>query len=184
MSGFKIGDTVIRIAGRHVGMSPGDTAKISGFCGDDFYLEGYGNSTHTWANFDLVQDEKESISKFLRENKWYIHTGSPEKSFATQTWLFEHGMEWNSGDKLFHKYGEDCISSSTEYGVLFCTSSVSYARGTGCKEIKIEFQTVVKSAKLPEIPPKKTEQQLRIEELEAIISKAQEQVAKLKEEIK
>ena len=55
--------------------------------------------------------------------------------------------------------------------ILFSTT---YEK-TNAQEITLEFETIVKSVKLPEVAPKLTEQQLKIIELEATISKAQEQ---------
>lgn len=53
---------------------------------------------------------------------------------------------------------------------------------TNAQEIKIEFETVVKSVQLPVAPEalKKTEQQLKLEELESTIIEAQRQITELK----
>ena len=183
MSNFKVGNTVRRIAGQHSGMSKGDTAKISGFSGMDFYLEGYGDSTHTWSNFELVEDEKERISKFLRENKWFIRTGSPEKSKLVQEWLFEHGMKWLCNGNQFLDAGEVFLTNTTyDTGRIFPDIMHGFSVSAEAQEITIEFETVVKSVQLPVAPeaPKKTEQQLKLEELENTIIEAQRQITELK----
>ena len=184
MHNFKVGDTVRRVAGYHNGMSKGDTAKIYDFYGPDLKLEGYGDSTHTWTNFELVQDEKESIKQFLKENSWFIRTGSPEKSKLVQEWLFEHGCEWLYGKKVQTGFNDklitntNCVGNKEKY-IMFSMAD----NKTNAQEIVLEFQTLVKSVQLPQVLPKKTEAQLKLEELQRTIEDAQRQIAELKEEI-
>lgn len=136
-------------------------------------------------DIELVQDEKERISKFLKENKWFIRTGSPEKSVQVQKWLFDHGVKWQWSSGFNINSGEKFLTNTYDEGtkhdyILFSTDS---SRNIG-QEIKIEFETTVKSVQLPEMTTKKTEAQLKLEELERTIEEVQRHIAKLKEEIK
>lgn len=129
--------------------------------------------------------EKESTSKWLKENRWYIRTGSVEKSSAVQAWLFENDIKWNCGDKVIRTgYGDAILSGEggSFWVAGYCYEPDDIAFITDKKEITIEFQTVVKSVCLPE-QPKPTEKQLKIQELEETIAKAQDQVQKLKEKM-
>lgn len=205
MSGFKIGDDVFvvlhknyanlgdkRIAGikykGKVVMGSQAEGWVGVSCGDTIgYLHLSFGKHSKCSDFDieLVQDEKESTSAWLKENKWFIRTGNPEKSKLVQEWLFEHDCEWLYGKNVQSDFKDtmltntDCVGEKGNF-IMFSTALDK----KNAQEITLEFETVVKSVKLPELAPKKTEQQLRIGELEATISKAQEQVAKLKEEIK
>lgn len=188
MSKFKTGDEVIVVKASR------PTYWYSGLIGHKFILSrkhGYGswyieNSSCDLLqeeDIELMQDEKETISKFLRENKWFIRTGSPEKSKLVQEWLFEHGMQWAFTSTIKNSINEKLLTNTYDSGeknsyIMFSTSP----NKTNAQEIKIEFETIVKSVQLPEAP-KKTEQEVCIIELEATIAKAQEQVKKIKEEM-
>ena len=133
--------------------------------------------------FELVQDEKESTSAWLKENKWFIRTGSPEKSKLVQEWLFEHGMEWLYDKKNVSDFKEKYLTNTLDTGKLSQRIMHGDSDKTNAQEITLEFETVVKSVKLPEAP-KPTKQQLRIIELEATIAQASAQIKQLKGEIK
>ncbi|UZS00832.1 hypothetical protein [Pseudomonas phage vB_PsaM_M1] len=181
-SKFKAGDRVKRVASSHNGMVVGDTAIVRYQEGSSYlYLEGYEHS-HDPINFELVEDEKQSTAKWLKENKWFIRTGSPEKSKLVQEWLFEHDYHWCIGDEV-NDFGEAYLTN-TDSGA-YLSPAILHGGGdkTNAQEIKIEFETVVKSVQFPEIAPKKTEQQLCIEELEATIAQASTQIKQLKEEM-
>jgi hypothetical protein len=190
MNKFKAGDKVKRIGKPFGSVKVGDIETVETVRGsgsielvDHFHV-------YDPKYFELVQDEKESTSAWLKENKWFIRTGSVEKSKLVQEWLFEHGCEWLCGkgktvqsdfkDQLLTN--TNCVGYKEKY-IMFSTDG----NKTNAQEITLEFETVVKSVKLPEAPKpteQESQQKLRIIELEATISKAQEQVAKLKEEIK
>lgn len=183
MNKFKAGDKVKRVAGCHEGMRVGDTAVVRCLEGPCLYLDGYKTS-HNPKIFELVQDDKESIKQFLKENKWFIRTGSPEKSELVQEWLFEHGCEWWWGKKVQTGFNDELITNTNCVG--FIEKYIMFSMNdnkSNAEEIKIEFGTIIKNVQLPEIPPKKTEQQLRIEELEATIAQASAQIKQLKEEM-
>lgn len=129
---------------------------------------------------DDIELEKESISKFLKENKWFIRTGSVEKSELVQEWLFEHGYGWVIGKNSVSDFKEKYLTNTSDSGELSKYIMHGNSDKTNAKEITLEFETVVKSVKLPEAP-KKTEQQLRIEELETTIAQASAQIKQLKE---
>jgi len=162
----------------------GDVFTLSSQVGngnDDWRVVEDRNGFLSESDIELVQDEKEPISKFLRDEKWFIRTGSVEKSKLVQEWLFEHGMEWLYGKKLQSGFKDtmltntDCAGNKEKY-IMFSTA----LEKKNAQEIKIEFETVVKSVQLPEAP-KPTEQQLKIEQLQATIDKAQKELKELKE---
>jgi hypothetical protein len=110
MNKFKVGDKVKRTYGEFKGMKVGDVGIVKGLTHFScMTLEGY-DGEHDMDKFRLV-DEKESTSAWLKENKWFIRTGSPEKSKLVQEWLFEHGMMWNFG-KAFRNWGEECLTNT------------------------------------------------------------------------
>lgn len=182
---FNIGDKVKRIRSEHEGMKVGDVGVVKSFENrTSMLLEGY-NFAHDPANFELVvEDEKEITKKFLREEKWFIRTGSPEKSKLVQEWLFEHGCGWLYGKTVQSGFNDtmltntDCAGNKEEY-IMFSTA----LEKKNAQEITLEFETIMKPVKFPEAP-KKTEAQLKLEELQRTIEDAQRQIAKLKEEIK
>ena len=186
MHKFKIGDKVKRIGEPFGSVKVGDIETVETVRGsgsielvDHFYV-------YDPKYFELVQDEKESTSAWLRENKWFIRTGSPEKSKLVQEWLFEHGIHWAGNPKdSFDIYGTQHKILTNTRGMQATDTimwSVDKYRTSGAQEITLEFETVVKSVKLPEAP-KPTEQGLRIIELEATIAQASAQIKQLKEEI-
>lgn len=138
-----------------------------------------------WANghkyhFEFMGNIKDQTAKFLKENKWFIRTGSPEKSFATQTWLFEHGYGWLIGKNNVSDFNEKYLTNTSTTGELSQYIMHGNSDKTNAQEIKIEFETIVKSVKLPEVAPKLTEQQLKIIELEGIINDAKSKIEELK----
>lgn len=182
---FNTCDKVKRIRSEHEGMKVGDVGVVKSFENRvSMLLEGY-NSAHDPQNFELVvEDEKEITKKFLCEQKWFIRTGNPEKSKLVQEWLFEHGCEWLYGKKVQTGFNDklitntNCVGNKEKY-IMFSMAD----NKTNAQEIVLEFQTVVKAVKLPEVLPKKTEAQLKLEELQRTIEDAQRQIAELKEEI-
>jgi hypothetical protein len=185
MHKFKIGDKVRRIGKPFGSVKVGDIETVETVRGNGsielvnrFYV-------YDPEYFDLVQDEKESISKFLRENKWFIRTGSPEKSKLVQEWLFERGMEWLYDKKNVSDFKEKYLTNTSGTGVLSPWIMHGTSDKTNAQEITLEFETVVKSVKLPEVAPKPTEQEsqqeLRIIELEKTIAQASAQIKQLKE---
>lgn len=184
MNKFKVGDKVKRTYGEFKGMKVGDVGIVKGLAHFScMTLDGY-DGEHDMDKFKLV-DEKESTSAWLKENKWFIRTGSPEKSKLVQEWLFEHGMKWQWYNYFNNNTNEKLLTNTYDDGdknnyILFAVDS----NKTNAQEIKIEFETIMKSVQLPQVLPKKTEAQLKLEELQRTIEDAQRQIAELKEEIK
>lgn len=175
MNEFKIGD---KLRLKFDGLGPNVPANSVLTCIEDdepvdgFRLSGEEVSIR-WANshkdyFELITG-KESTAKWLKENAWFIRTGSPEKSFAVQEWLFDHGMEWHNGEQAFFNYKEQYLGN---VGDTFGTSG-----GAG-KEVTLEFETIVKSFTLPAV---ETEQEKKIRELQETIDKASAQIKAIKE---
>ena len=153
----------------------------------DWLTAEHSDCTLSKDDIELVQDEKESTSVWLKENKWFIRTGSPEKSVQTQKWLFEHGIGWADSPKdSFNIYGTQHKALTNTYGGP-ATDTIMWSVDNDwiasiAQEITLEFETILKSVKLPEAP-KPTEQELRIIELEKTIAQASAQIKQLKEEI-
>ena len=184
MKGFKAGDKVRRIAGEHEGMVVGDIAVVTHLDSVGIRLEGF-EYQHDPENFELVKNEKEIISKWLKENAWYMYIkpNNPAGSKAVQKWLFEHGVEWWNW-KYVHLTGKMCLTNvdtDGEIGIYLMQTDNREGVHYSAHEVKIEFETIVKSVTLPSVPMK-SEQEIKIEEIEAIISKAYEQIKQLKGE--
>ena len=186
MNKFKAGDKVKRIASVHDGMKVGDIAVVKYVENVwNIYLDGY-EFAHDPANFELVTsaDEKESTSAWLKENKWFIRTGSPEKSKLVQEWLFQHGCEWLYGKTVQSDFKDQLLTNTNcggykEKYIMFSTDG----NKTNAQEITLEFETIVKSVKLPEAPKpteQESQQELRIIELERIINDAKNKIEELK----
>lgn len=180
---FKAGYKVKRIRSEHEGMKVGDIGVVKSFENSmNMYLEGY-RFAHDPENFELVvEDEKENISKWLRENKWFIRTGNPEKSKLVQEWLFEHGYEWLSGKGVSYTDRMYLCNVDTGGGlhdrILQTNSDKSLHKSA--KELTFEFETVVKSVKLPTI---ESEKDKKIRELQETIQSAANQIKAIKEEM-
>lgn len=164
----------------------GNIYTLKSFDGNDWIVKETDFGVFAPCDLELVQeDEKESIARFLREQKWFIHTGSPEKSKLVQEWLFEHGVKWQWHSGFNNNPGEKLLTNTYDDGekngyILFSVDSNKY----NAQEIKLEYATIIKNVQLPEIAPKKTEAQLQIEKLETTIAQASDQIQQLKEEIK
>ena len=181
MQYFKAGDKVRRIAGEHKRMVVGDVAMVTTSEIDGVRLKGF-RYLHDPDNFELVEGEKETMSKWLKEHAWYIETGNFGKSKLVQEWLFEHDMEWLSGKTVQSDLNDQLLTNTNcagtkEKHIMYSTNN----NKNNAQEIKVEFETVVKSVTLPTVPVK-SEQEIKIEELEAAITKAYEQIKQLKGE--
>lgn len=127
-------------------------------------------------DIELYVDEKESISKFLREEKWWIKCSSQSELDVLNLWLIEHfGYSLDIPAPKNMQYVCNDLDYANE---VFWGYGNSDSKGA---EIKLEYATVVASVQLPEIPPKKTEAQLKIEALEKTIEQAQRELQELKE---
>lgn len=177
---FKADDKVKRVYSSHEGMKVGDIAVVESFENSmNMFLKGY-SFAHDPQNFELVvEDEKETITHILKTKPWWIAVRNQEEYNNVQNWLGEN-------------YGSRCIASyNSSMKYLTNISSVGsiendwVMHGNGDKpkekEIILEFQTTIKSVKLPEKVKPTTEQQLKIAELEKTIAKASAQIEQLKE---
>ena len=135
------------------------------------------------ANPELVKNEKEIMSKWLRENAWYIKPKNPAESEAAHKWLFEHGVEWWNGKyvQLTEKMYLANVHTDGDISPYLMQTDNREGVHYSAQEVKIEFETIVKSVTLPSVPMK-SEQEIKIEEIEDIISKAYEQIKQLKGE--
>lgn len=180
---LKKGDKVRRIQGCHEEMKVGDVAIVEGYDKyDDKFLRlcGYG-TCHSADNFELVSPAKETTSKWLKENAWYIRVESPEHSKLIQEWLFEHRYYWEFAEGV--EYEESPILTNMCYGGYIGEYILHGNKDSWCtthaQELKPQFKLTLEGVTLPEAP-KKTEQQLKLEELEATIHKAQQEIQQLK----
>lgn len=177
MKQFKKGDKVKRVNGGHEGMYAGDTAVVRYQASPDhLFLEGYQLS-HDPRNFELVIDEKESIKQLLKENKWWIKCNSQSELDIINLWLVEHfgySLDIPAPKDMKYVCNDLNYTNKVLWGYTNSTPSGS--------EIKLEFETVIKSVQLPKTP-KKTEAQLKLEDLQKIIEDAQWKVEQLKEDL-
>lgn len=186
MNKFKAGDKVKVVSAERdtywYASKIGNTYTLKSFDGEDWVVKEIDFGVFAACDLELVEDEKETTSKWLRENKWFIRTGSPEKSKLVQEWLFEHGYGWFICMNNISDFNEKYLTNTSDAEGL----SKYIMHGNGYKdptqEIILEFQTTIKSVKLPE-EAKPTAQQLKIAELEQTIQIATQQIQKLKEEI-
>lgn len=172
MKTFKAGDKVIRTVnfGHH---KVGDTGVVESVvdAGHGLMLKG-SRQRFEASSFELIP-EPSPLTIFLKTHPWFIRTGTPEKSEAAQKWLFGNGLSWNSGcNSVIPSLGLSILSGCK--GSRFWSDDYAPA---GVEEITLEFETVVKSFKLPEV---KTQQEKLIEDLEETIKKAQQQIEGLK----
>ena len=180
MHKFKVGDWIKRTGDNYKGVNKGDTKQVVQLV-PDVGIRFYGdNVVYDQMFFELVQDEKESTSAWLKENKWWIRCKSQLEFELINNWLEE-----NACIRCQCNPPESCkiitnFNSNGMKNYVMWNDRDNYPKES---EITLEFETVVKSVKLPEVAPKPTEQELHIIELEATISKAQEQVKKIKEEM-
>lgn len=133
------------------------------------------------SDIELVKDEKETISEFLRGNKWFIRTGSPEESKLVQEWLFEHGMEWIYGKNVQSRFNEqlltntDCVGEKGNF-IMFSTD----LEKKNAQEIKLTFKTIVESVEIPVVESKEeAERKKKIQELKETIALAQKQLEEM-----
>jgi hypothetical protein len=186
MNKFKAGDKVKVVSAERdtywYASKIGNIYTLKSLDGEDWVVRETRFGVLAACDLELVENEKETISKFLKENKWFIRTGSPEKSKLVQQWLFEHGCEWLHGKNVQSVFNETSLTNTDWAGekgnfILFSTALDK----KNAQEIKIEYATIVASVQLPEVAPKKTEAQLQIEKLEATIAQAAAQIQQLKE---
>lgn len=145
-----------------------------------------GKANVDWMNrypeyFEPVEGEKESTSAWLKENKWFIRTGSKEKSKLVQEWLFEHGMEWLYGKTVQSGFNDtmltntDCTGEKGNF-IMFSTA----LEKKNAQEIKITFKTIVESVELPVVESKEeAERKKKIQELRETIALAQKQLEEM-----
>lgn len=185
MSKFKAGDKVKYIGEDNEGLYV-TTKLVYTIKSDDGYYVKLNEipQCHSYSpeKFALYVDkEKESTAKWLKENSWYIETGSPEKSELVQEWLFEHGYVWfikgSVPSYLESKYLCNVCIDGSIIGDILQTSNSQHIH-KDAQEIILEFQTTIKSVKLPAV---ETEQEKKIRELQETIDKASAQIKAIKE---
>lgn len=189
MNEFKIGDKAILkvpIGNFHV---PGDVIEaIQDKEAAPGWFLANGKANVDWMNrypeyFEPVKDEKESTAKWLKENRWFIRTGTKERSELVQEWLFEHGYVWfvqgSVPSYLESKYLCNVCIDGSIIGDILQTSNSQHIH-KDAQEIILEFQTTIKSVKLPAV---ETEQEKEIRELQETIDKASARIKAIKEEM-
>jgi hypothetical protein len=181
---FKIGDKVIRVDG---------TDSECGFMvkGKEYVVNELGGCTirvdgHKWI-WDVTNFEPVSKKFDFKSTPWFIRVDNIEESFAAQEWLFAQGVSWCNGDTKVDDVGKHSVL--TNYFVDNGISKNGFMHSLNnryndpSKEIKLRFvqsKLVVDEAVMPEV---KSAQQIKIEELEETIRKANEEIQELKKEI-
>lgn len=145
--------------------------------------EHFGRSFFSECDIEIVQEKEQMKSEAfnLKKNPWFIRVNNKEESVATQEWLFSNGFKWIGNNPSIVRYADSKIICN-----VFIDGSLSpnllktdYIEEihSSAQEIKLTFKTVVDSVHYPIV---KSEQQLKIEELQATIEKAQQQIEQLK----
>lgn len=174
MRTFKIGDTVRRICGDYNSMRVGDTSVVMGFSSfNDLKLKDF-EGNHSYDYFELV---KEAPTFNLKTSPWFIRVNNKEEFNTINEWL-----EVNFGARLLSVYSKylNYLTNTEANGFVVNRVMWSTEKSKGTKEIKlsIKTKTTIDSVEYPEV---KTQQEVDIEELEATIELAKQQILKLKE---
>ena len=170
MNKFKTGDKVRCINCSFGSIDLGDICVVrsTSLGGDIIFIDDYIGG-YVASNFELVQEFD------LKNNDWFIRTGSFEKSKAVQEWLFSLGITWLSETTTVKDYDEKFLLHDKEIsGFFYDSANNKYIKN----EIKITTKLVIDSITFPEIISEKDK---IISELERTIEKAKEQLAELKE---
>lgn len=187
MNKFKIGDEVVVVKSSlptyWYADKVGQKFKVlddSTYHSSPFHVKLKSSGWAEESDLVLASDfEKESISKFLKENSWWIKCESQSDLDLIDPWLVEHfgvGLGIDAPSSIGY------VSRLPDY-----PNEVLWGIGKKDErfpEIILEFETLIKSVKLPEPTPKEpvlTEQQIKIAELEDTIAKASAQINQLKE---
>jgi hypothetical protein len=171
MKTFKIGDTVRRIHGQHDGMMIGDSSVVLSVGQNFIKLDGF-SLRHDCGNFELV---KEAPTFNLKTSPWFIRVNNKEEFHIINEWLvvnFGCGLTGDYYSKMLY-FTNAYTSGSVSLNVMWDARISNEA-----KEIKLNFKTSIYSVEYPEV---KTQQEVAIEELEATIELAKQQILKLKE---
>lgn len=189
MNNFKIDDKVRCTSSQVVNnkvIEVGYTGKVTHVSDTGHYIAvdgqlGADNALVCSARaFELV---KESPTFDLKTSPWFIRVNSKEESTLAQEWLFSQRVFWSVGkvDEVrdIVKIGGYLTNQTID---LTAESYIMHGHNldekkVNCPEIKLTFKTSIESVKYPEI---KTQQQVAIEELEATIELAKQQISKLK----
>lgn len=140
--------------------------------------EHFGRSFFSECDIEIVQEKEQMKSEAfnLKKNPWYITFSNEEEFNLIQEWLKSNGLSARYSEN--YDPGADCLTLSRSAIASYIRDSVVCAKGCGAKEIKLTFKTVVDSVEYPCV---KSERDLKIEELQATIEKAKQQIEQLKE---
>lgn len=174
MKDFKVGDKVV-VVEKYQGLPEGSIWVVKSF--SDIGTVSLVGGTGFWntSRFELVKENP--LDSFnLKVDPWKIRTGTPESSKLAQEFLFAQGIYWyNETSAQLHLFANEYYltnvvdgESTPQKGIYYCRESYRFDF-TEATEIKLEFETVVKSvtlipSKLPQLP-KKTESEIQLEEL-------------------
>lgn len=131
------------------------------------------------ANKQLVQ-EKEDMQFDMHKQPWFIRVNNKEEYNAASEWLYENFGNYANTGYASYIVGLTNTDNSGEIHPRVMWMGEDSLEATERYEIKLSYKTVVDSVTFPEM---KTEQQKKIEELEATIAQAQAQLAQLKQQI-
>jgi hypothetical protein len=181
MKTFKIGDTVRCVRSQTVDhmvidVGYGGTITHVSPCGSIAVdnLLSFGSTICSPDAFQLVE---KAPTFNLKTSPWFIRVNNEEEFNIINEWL-----EINFGARLLSSYGKhiEYLTNTYLHGDLTHRVMWSTHTSKGTKEIKITFETktTIESVEYPET---RTQQEVAIEELEATIELAKQQILKLKE---
>ncbi|WP_443698969.1 hypothetical protein [Pseudomonas sp.] len=169
MKDFKVGDKVV-VVKKYQGLPAGSIWVVKSF--SDIGTVSLVGGTGFWntSRFELFKENP--LGSFnLKVDPWKIRTGTPEISRLTQLWLFEQGIDWKISRRrdevqdFKEDYLTNCQGGKLSGNIYYGNTSFQWDSLKQATEIKLEFETIVKSVTLIPQPPKKTESEIQLEEL-------------------
>lgn len=120
----------------------------------------------------------------LKTEKWFIRVPDEASAQAVQEYMFERGLGWNGKLELRTDYETwsfpEAIGCGHCGGNSLGQANVNYWIGNEHKEIVITLKTSVDTLEFLKV---ESPQEIKIRELQETITKAQEQIQALKEDI-
>lgn len=190
MPKFKAGDKVVLLKDMDYAVKGSiltcvDNYSVKIDSNDFYYSSKFANTA--WVNrvpqFFKLMEEKEEMQFDMKKEPWFIRVNNKEESKVVQEWLFTLGLKWIRDSHAVKYLDAKIICNVFTDGVLsknLLKTDFMEEVHSSAQEIKLTFKTVIDSVEYPVV---KSEQQKKVEELEATIAQAQTQLAQLKQQI-
>ncbi|WCO82025.1 hypothetical protein vBPpSSYP_43 [Pseudomonas phage vB_PpS_SYP] len=174
---FKKGDRIVRTGGDGgFGMVHGNTYTVSKCDADNVIVDEIPNEAWSPEYFVLAESQFD-----VKKDPWYVIVSNREEAKLVQSWLFEQGLQWQSGGATHSHLGERVLTNDSGCDRIFHASFgvIEKKKARGSKELKFSFkrELVIDKVTLPDV---ESPQQKQIKELEETIRKASEQIEQLK----